>query len=177
RLYKAGYGALPSYAQFIADRSRISSGADLEQSKQAFANEFVGRPAFLPLYPQAMPSAELVNKLYDTAHLIPYTAERQQAIDALMNNTKSRGDVLRDVIEFTEFKQREYNPGFVLMQYFGYLRRDPDQGGYDFWLNLLNTVVPNDPTGYRSMVCAFITSDEYQNRFSSIHTHANSECR
>jgi hypothetical protein len=176
KLYKAGYGALPTYAQFIADRSRISSGSDLEPSKQAFANEFVARPAFLLVYPQSMTNGEFVNKLYDTAKLVPYTSERQQAIDSLTNNTKTRADVLRDVIEITEFKQREYNPAFVLMQYFGYLRRDPDQGGYDFWLNILNTVVPNDPSGYRSMVCAFITSDEYQNRFSSIHTHANAEC-
>jgi Calx-beta domain/Domain of unknown function (DUF4214) len=177
KLYKASYGVFPTYGQFIADRGRVSSASDLEQSKQAFADEFVGRPTFVAVYPQGLTSAEYVNKLYDTAKLVPFTSERQQAIDALMNNTKTRADVLRDVIEISEFKQREYNPGFVLMQYFGYLRRDPDQGGYDFWLNILNTVVPNDPTGYHAMVCAFITSDEYQNRFSSIHTHANSECR
>jgi hypothetical protein len=154
----------------------VSAGNDLEQSKQAFATEFVGRAAFLQSYPQAMTSVQFVNKLFDTAQLLPYTSEREQAIDALMNNSKTRADVLRDVIEFSEFKQREYNPAFVLMQYFGYLRRDPDQGGYDFWLNILNNVLSNDPSGYRSMVCAFITSDEYQNRFSNIHTHSNAEC-
>ncbi len=176
RLYKASYGVLPTYAQFTADRGRVSGGNDLEQSKQAFATEFVGRAAFLQSYPQAMTSVQFVNKLFDTAQLLPYTSEREQAIDALMNNSKTRADVLRDVIEFSEFKQREYNPAFVLMQYFGYLRRDPDQGGYDFWLNILNNVLSNDPSGYRSMVCAFITSDEYQNRFSNIHTHSNAEC-
>ncbi|HZE73418.1 MAG TPA: Calx-beta domain-containing protein, partial [Pyrinomonadaceae bacterium] len=54
RLYKASYGSLPAYAQFVADRSRVSSGADLEQSKQAFADGWVTRPAFLQLYPQGM---------------------------------------------------------------------------------------------------------------------------
>jgi len=176
RLYKASYGSLPAYAQFVADRSRVSSGADLEQSKQAFADGWVTRPAFLQLYPQGMTADQFVNKLFDTAQLVPYSSERQQAVQALTNNSKTRARVLRDVIDFSEFKQREYNSAFVLMQYFGYLRRDPDAGGYNFWLDILNNVLPNDPGGYRSMVCAFITSDEYQNRFSSTHTHSNSDC-
>ena len=63
------------------------------------------------------------------------------------------------------------------MQYFGYLRRDPDQGGYDFWLNILNNNLPSDPSGYRAMVCAFVTSGEYQLRFGSQITHTNQECQ
>jgi hypothetical protein len=62
------------------------------------------------------------------------------------------------------------------MQYFGYLRRDADTGGYAFWLNVLKNQVPNDSTGYRSMVCAFITSREYQERFSPIVPRNNGEC-
>jgi hypothetical protein len=58
------------------------------------------------------------------------------------------------------------------MQHFGYLRRDVDEGGYQFWLNMLN----NNPTNFLGMVCAFITSTEYQHRFSSVVTHNNSEC-
>jgi hypothetical protein len=59
------------------------------------------------------------------------------------------------------------------MEYFGYLRRDLDPGGYDFWLNVLNNREPNN---YRGMVCAFITSAEYQLRFSLLVTHTNAEC-
>ena len=59
------------------------------------------------------------------------------------------------------------------MEYFGYLRRDPDMEGYDFWLNVLNNRVP---ANYRSMVCAFLTSAEYQGRFSTVVTHGNGEC-
>ena len=77
------------------------------------------------------------------------------------------------VADDSVFAPAEYNNAFVLMQYFGYLRRNPDQGGYDFWLNVLNNRVPNN---YRAMVCAFITSTEYQVRFGSLVTHANSEC-
>jgi dipeptidyl aminopeptidase/acylaminoacyl peptidase len=52
------------------------------------------------------------------------------------------GAYIYAMIEISEFKTREYNPAFVLMQYFGYLRRDPDEGGYFFWLDVLNNRVP-----------------------------------
>jgi hypothetical protein len=78
------------------------------------------------------------------------------------------------LIEDDAFKESEYNRSFVLMQYFGYLRRDPEPGGYDFWLDVLDNKVPGN---YRGMVCAFITSAEYQQRFSSVVSHSNSECR
>jgi hypothetical protein len=80
---------------------------------------------------------------------------------------------VREVIEIQAFKDAEYNPSFVLMQYFGYLHRDAEQAGYDFWLNILNNVQPNN---YRSMVCAFITSAEYQRRFGQTVTRTNLDC-
>ena len=61
----------------------------------------------------------------------------------------------------------------LLMQYFGYLRRDVDQGGYDFWLDVVNNRELND---YRGMVCAFITSSEYQLRFGTVATRSNADC-
>jgi hypothetical protein len=60
----------------------------------------------------------------------------------------------------------------VLAQYFNYLRREPDDSGYNFWLNILN----NQPNNFRGMVCAFITSAEYQDRFGAVRTHSNAEC-
>ena len=86
---------------------------------------------------------------------------------------QSRALVLRQVIDNAAFTQSEYNPSFVLMEYFGYLRRDPDAGGYDFWLDVLNT---REAGNYSGMVCAFITSAEYQRRFSSIVNHSNRDC-
>jgi hypothetical protein len=77
------------------------------------------------------------------------------------------------MLEISEFRAREYNPSFVLMQYFGYLQRDPDRNGYDFWLEVLSTREPNN---YRGMVCSFVTSAEYQHRFSSVATRNNAEC-
>jgi hypothetical protein len=67
----------------------------------------------------------------------------------------------------------EYNAAFVLTQYYGYLRRDVDQGGYNFWLDVLNN---REPGNFRGMVCAFITSLEYQQRFGAAHSHSDLEC-
>jgi hypothetical protein len=173
RFYKASYGRRPSNAEFVADRGMVIGGANLEARKQAFANDWVARAAFLQVYPTAMTAEQFVNTLFDTAALVPYTAERQQFIND-MQNGKTRAQVLREVTEISAFKTREYNPSFVLMQYFGYLRRNPDQGGYDFWLNVLDNRAPNN---YRAMVCAFITSREYQERFGPQLRRTNVDCQ
>jgi aldose sugar dehydrogenase len=171
-LYKGSLGRQPNYAEFTLDRSKVVAGANLTASKDALAADFVQRAEFVAFYPASQTNAQFVNKLFDTAGLTPFTAERQQQIDA-MNTGKTRAQVVRDVIEIPTFTNREHNPSFVLMQYFGYLRRDPDPGGYAFWLDILNNRVPNN---YLAMVCAFITSAEYQQRFSSVVTRSNSEC-
>jgi len=148
-------------------------GPGLPQSTVNFANAFVQRSAFLQAYPVTQTNAQFVNQLFDTAGLTPFTTERQQEIDAMNNNGKTRAQVLLDVIEIPAFETREYNGAFVLMQYFGYLRRDPDQGGYDFWLDVLNNRVPGN---FRGMVCAFLTSAEYQRRFGTAVTRTDHDC-
>jgi hypothetical protein len=141
----------------------LVGGDQLQQSTIALANTFVQRDTFKQSYPDQMSSADFVNKLFDTAGLTPFAAERQQEISALMGGTKTRAQVLLDVIEIPDFKSREFNPAFVLMEYFGYLHRAPDQAGYDFWLNVLNNREPNN---FRGMVSAFVTSQEYRDRFA-----------
>ena len=87
------------------------------------------------------------------------------------NQIDSRVRVIRALIEDGAFSASLYNRAFVLMQYFGYLQRGPDQGGYDFWLEHLN-----NRNNYRAVVCAFITSVEYQRRFGQIITRGNGDC-
>lgn len=180
RFYRAAYGTKPgapsraniTFQQFMADRAQLVGGSGLAQNTINLANNFVERPEFKQMYPDTMTKAEFVNLLFDTAGLAPYTAERQQQIDAMTNNGKTRAEVLRDVIEINAFKTREYNPAFVLMQYYGYLRRNPDQGGYDFWLDILT----RQPDNFRGMVCSFLTSTEYQRRFGTAVTRSNQDC-
>jgi hypothetical protein len=173
RTYKAGYGVRPLYSQFMPDRSQIVGGPQLQATTVAFANSFVLRPEFKAAYPDSMTTSQFVTKLFDTAGLMNSPTQRQQASDALSNGLKTRAQVLLDLIDIPEFTAREYNPSFVLMQYFGYLRRDPDSAGFDFWLDVVNNREPNN---YRGMVCSFITSAEYQQRFSSVVTRSNAQC-
>jgi hypothetical protein len=172
RLYKGSLGRRPSFNEFSTDRSTIVAGSNLEANKQALVNDWVGRTGFLQLYPPAQTPEQFVNKLFDTAELFPFTAERERLANE-MRNGKTRAQAVREVIDLGVFRTREYNPSFVLMQYFGYLRREPDQGGYDFWLNVLNNREPNN---YRGMVCSFITSREYQERFGLLLRRTNTDC-
>jgi hypothetical protein len=96
-------------------------------------------------------------------------AFRNALVAGLNGGTETRATVLRKVAEAEELGLRESNRAFVLMQYFGYLRRNPndapdtDFSGYNFWLNKLNTF--NGDFRAAEMVKAFITSIEYRKRF------------
>jgi hypothetical protein len=172
RIYKASLGKQPTFAEFSRDRSKLIGGATLEERQRTFAEELVQAPDFKQIYPDSMVATQFVNKLFDRAGLQPYVDERQQQVRA-MSVGKTRAEVLLDLIEIPEFKTRQYNPSFIVMEYFAYLHRDPDPGGYSFWLTALNNGEPNN---YRAFVCAFITSREYQERFSPVVTRANAEC-
>jgi N-acetylneuraminic acid mutarotase len=169
-LYKGALGRQPTYPEFTADHNRVIGGADLEAEKAALANDFVQRPEFQQHYPGSMTNTQFVNTLFDTASLFPFTAERQAEIDAMNSQGRTRAQVLRNVIDIQAFRDREFNPSFVLMQYFGYTRRDIDQGGYAYWLDVLNRT-----NNYRGMVCNFINSWEYQLRFGAV-TSINADC-
>ncbi len=173
RLYQAAFGRRPSYSQFTADRSALLAGSQLSASTAAFAARFSARPEFQQTYPASLSAAEFVKKLYHNAGLQQSAAAQRRAIEALVSNRWIRERVLLELIELPEFRAREFNRAFVLMQYFGYLRRDPDEDGFDFWLNVLNQ---REPGNYRGMVCSFITSREYQERFSPVVTRTNQEC-
>ena len=96
-------------------------------------------------------------------------SERAALVAGLNGGTETRASVLRKVSEDADFTARERNRAFVLMQYFGYLRRNPDDApdadfsGYNFWLNKLNQFGGNFVAA--EMVKAFITSGEYRQRF------------
>ncbi|HET6889836.1 MAG TPA: DUF4214 domain-containing protein, partial [Pyrinomonadaceae bacterium] len=92
-------------------------------------------------------------------------AFRNALIAGLDGGTETRATVLRKVAEQEELKLREFNASFVLMEYFGFLRRDPDTAGFNFWLNKLNAF--NGDFVQAEMVKAFITSLEYRQRFGA----------
>lgn len=193
RLYKEAYGDTvpnhgyrPSYTQFSSDRARINAAAaQLAQSLQDLANDFAGRPEFVAKYPASLTAPQFVDAVLTTIQTGSGVSLQSQR-DALISecNAGGRGRVLyrladdntQNPIGNRDFLDSEYNRAFVLTEYFGYLKRNPDQGGYDFWLNIVNSFPLRDLRGQNSMVCAFITSQEYQQRFSSIVPRSNLEC-
>ena len=90
---------------------------------------------------------------------------RDQLVAGLNSATETRATVLRKVSEFSFLKTREYNSAFVTMEYFGYLRRDPDTAGFNFWLGKLNSFGGNFFES--EMVKAFLSSSEYRQRFGA----------
>ena len=91
------------------------------------------------------------------------SAERDALVGSLSTGTMTRGDALRSIAENQRFVNAKFNETFVMMEYFGYLRRDPDAGGYAFWLQKLNDFNGNFERA--EMVKAFIVSGEFRDRF------------
>lgn len=175
RFYKASYGTRPTYQQFNNDRSLVPEGPQLEAEKQAFATGWVQRPAFIAKYPASLNTgpAFVDALLLNVQQNSGVNLSGQRA--SLLNDYTAggRAQVVRSVVDNATFTQAEYNAAFVLMQYFGYLQRDADDSGYQFWLGILNNQAANN---YRAMVCAFITSGEYQQRFGTTISRSNNDC-
>ncbi|MDQ1729018.1 MAG: hypothetical protein QOD33_1143, partial [Pyrinomonadaceae bacterium] len=175
------------FNEFMSDTQEIERNvvvgqagweAVLESHRQAFALQFVQRPEFNSAYPAAVTPGYFVDGLFTNAGVIPLAADRSAAINEFGAATTSadvnaRARALRRVADNTRVVQQHLNRAFVLMQYFGYLRRNPDAapettldfGGYNFWLNKLDEA--NGDFIAAEMVKAFITSGEYRNRFGN----------
>jgi hypothetical protein len=166
------------FVEFLPDIQQIGRGvivgqpgADqlLENNKQQYFAGFVQRSRFTTAFPISMSPTEFVDKLNANAGGPLSTSERNQLITDLTSGTKNRAQVLRAVAEDPDLFASETNRAFVLMQYFGYLRRNPndspdsDYTGYDFWLGKLNQFNGNFINA--EMVKAFIVAGEYRQRF------------
>ena len=199
RMYKAAFGdasgastlggahqlSVPTvrYAEFLTDTQQIGKGVVvgqtgweqvLENNKQNFAAQFVQRMRFTTAFSNAMTAAQFVDQSFMNAGVTPSSTDRNAAIAEFGSATNTsdvaaRARALRDVSENSILNQQEFNRAFVLMQFFGYLRRNPndlpdtDYTGYDFWLTKLNQFNGNFVNA--EMVKAFISSDEYRQRF------------
>jgi Tol biopolymer transport system component len=201
RIYKAAFGdaigsstingthtlrvPLVRFNDFLQDTQEIGDGVvvlqsgweqKLENNKQSFVNEFVGRSAFTNAYPTSLSPAQFIDRLNTNAGSVLSSTERAQAVALFSgasdtSNLMARAQALRQVAEDQSLYDAEFNRAFVLMQYFGYLRRNPDDApeatldysGYDFWLTKLNQFNGNYINA--EMVKASISSSEYRRRF------------
>ena len=139
----------------------------LSDNQQQFAQAWAGRPEFKAAY-DSMSNTQFVNTLYANAGVVAPLSDRDALVNRLDAANETRAAALLDVASNATYRQKEMNAGFVLMEYFGYLRRDPnaspdsDMGGYNFWLDKMNKF-----GDYQSaeMVRAFVISNEYRQRF------------
>jgi hypothetical protein len=170
-LYRASYGRRPGYAEFLPDREAIARGVvvgrtgwqrQLETNKQAFVDAWMQRAAFIEAYGN-LSDDSYVDLLIAHTGADYTTSERDALVTGLMNGALTRAAVLRRIVENPGFVRGKFNETFVMMQYFGYLRRDPDESGYQFWLRKLNEF--NGNFEQAEMVRAFLVSDEYRQRF------------
>jgi len=169
-LYRASFNRRPTYGEFMPDAAIVAHDvivgrADwaqiLEANKQAFVAAWVDRPAFRAAYDGLGNTAFVDTLIANTG--ATFNGDRDALINALNGGT-TRAAVLRQVVENDGFTRAKANQMFVLMEYFGYLRRDPDEDGYQFWLNKLNQFGGNFEQA--EMVKAFIVSGEYRARFT-----------
>ncbi|MET0625704.1 MAG: DUF4214 domain-containing protein [Pyrinomonadaceae bacterium] len=185
RLYRAALPerdyrlrSLPRYLEFVRDTQEVGRGVTvgqagwelrLEQNVELFLQDFMSRPEFALTYPESLTPVEYVEKLNAQAGHVLTPEEFLSLVASLSAGSETRASVLRKVAENAEFSRRETSHAFVLMQYFGYLRRAPNEApdtdfaGLDFWLSKLDSFGGD----YRraEMVKAFLSSTEYRARF------------
>jgi hypothetical protein len=160
RFYSVAFGQKPDYAAFAPDLGRVSGFLDatrLEAAKTQFASDFTARAAFINQY-GTLSNAQYVDALARTAGV--NLSNRQALVDSLSTGTLTRGAALRQIAESGEVYAKYYNRAFVVMEYFGYLRRDPDALSLN-WISVLDA----NPADSRHMVEGFVDATEYRNRF------------
>jgi uncharacterized protein (TIGR03118 family) len=164
RAYRAAYGRDPLYGEFMGDLSRLN-GATPEESnalRAAFTADLAARNEFRATL-DALTNAAYVDRLISNTGVAFPAATRDQLVAALNAGTRTRAQVLSDIVDSPLFVQHvpTFNRAFVLAEYFGYLRRNPDPAGFNAWINFLNA----NPGAFRTMVTGFVNSVEYRQRF------------
>jgi glucose/arabinose dehydrogenase len=178
RFYKLTLNRQPLYTEMVTDMSSVTGATsqDVFAKKAAFTNSWVQRQEFKNLY-DALTNTQFVNALMDRYSLqsittpdpanpdgaTKVTLTRTDLINQLTQAALTRAQVVRAVADSNEVGASEFNPAFVSMQYFGYLRRDPDTQGYNDW----STYLTAHPGDFRTMVVGFVNSPEYALRFGA----------
>ncbi|HLL17111.1 MAG TPA: Calx-beta domain-containing protein [Pyrinomonadaceae bacterium] len=175
RFYRVAFERRPDYGEFISDMRRVTgqTAEEVYSRRRSFSDSLVLRQEFATLY-GAKTNAQLVDLLLgrygltvihtpdpanpDGDALVRLTLD--ELVAALDAGRLTKSQVVRAVVESREVDAMEYNGAFVAMQYYGYLRRAPEQSGYDAWLEVITR-----GEGYRVMVNGFMNSTEYRLRF------------
>ena len=166
------------FTEFLNDLQLLGRGLvvgqagwenQLESNKVNYFNSFVQSNRFTTKYPSTIAASTYVSTLNTNAGNPLSSSEVTTLSNEVASGAKTRAQALRQVAEHPNLSRAEFNRAFVLMQFFGYLRRDPnappdsDYTGYEFWLTKLNQF--NGDYKAAEMVKAFLAADEYRHRF------------
>ena len=161
RFYEVALDRRPTYAEFVPDMAIVGGPQSPESevlSKATYTEAWTQRPEFKTRY-DALSNLAYVNALEANAEVT--VANKAALVTALDTAQMSRGEVLRNIVESQVVGDKFFNRALVTMQYFGYLRRDPDTVGFQNWLDTINA----DPSNTRHMIFGFLFSTEYRQRF------------
>jgi uncharacterized repeat protein (TIGR01451 family) len=174
--YRVALDRRPAYSEIVADMRNVTgrTAAEVFEKRARLAASFARRADFKARY-DGLSNRDYVDALLGRYGLQQITTEDPQQpdgtnqvtltagqlADALGDGTLTRAQVLRAVVQSSEVDAAEYHGAFVAMQYYGYLRRTPEQSGYDAWLR----VIKQDPNNVRIMIDGFANSAEYRLRF------------
>ncbi|HZH29791.1 MAG TPA: Calx-beta domain-containing protein [Pyrinomonadaceae bacterium] len=177
RFYRVAFNRRPSYAEFVTDMRRVTgqTAEEVYGRRRAFSDTWVLRQEFATLH-GGKTNANFVDSLlgrygltaintadpanFDGDAVVRLTRDELVAALDAQPQRLTRAQVLRAIVQSREVDAAEYNGAFVAMQYYGYLRRAPEQSGYDAWLQVITR-----GDGYRVMVNGFMNSTEYRLRF------------
>ena len=138
------------------------------------------KPEFTALYAgltNAGNAAQFIAKLEQTAGVTlpasnttlpgqPPQFGRQELINKMASGEFTAAQTLRAFIEQKVVFDAFFFRAFVAMQYFGYLLRDPEDAGYNDWVDVLTNGRGTIPAGdFRHLIFGFVWSVEYRQRF------------
>jgi len=171
RVYLASYGQMPRYSDFLPDvesigRGVVASSPDMQPKMEANLNEFaadwVERAKFRVLY-KSMTNERYLDTLNENAGITLAPAERAAVIDKLSSGAITRAQVLLTIVNSPDFIKKEENRSLVLLHYFGYLHRNPDDPPDKNLNGLYHWLKEVDRSGDVGILQqAFIGSIEYQ---------------
>ena len=156
RLYFAYFLRIPDYGGLQYWVNQYRQGTALDSISQAFAQsqEFINRYG-------ALSNENFVTLVYQNVlGRPPDPGGYSFWLDQLNNGGMSRGQVMLGFSESAEYKQTSFNKVFVVQLYVSMLKRAPDQGGFDSWVNALN----GGASGL-ALIQGFLDSPEYHSRF------------
>lgn len=179
-LYVSSLGRRPKLTEFESDRALLLNDTeDPERARMALVNAFAQRPEFKKKYPATMKPAEFVDAILATVMQttgIDLNGEKDSFIGMFDDPNLGRAGIVARLATQSTIADAQYNQTLVTFNYFAFLRRDPDETGFAYWLNTVKNKSPRDPIAARAIVCSFLNSEEYQSRFGILTTHTTREC-